>query len=127
MNACCRKILVKRFPKAIRDTFSANMWHFYPTEGESSTPIQPLQFPHLLEHSDLPMRKSLEMVGLLTVIIFFQSKKFTACKVKDEKEETITQLITQLSVTVTLLYLFEKHISYFTEVKEDHSNNIASS
>ena len=27
--------------------------------------------------------------NLLTVIIFFQSKKFTACKIKDEKEETI--------------------------------------
>ena len=67
------------------------------------------------------------MVGLLTVIIFFQSKKFTACKVKDEKEETITQLITQLSVTVTLLYFFQKYITYFTEIKEEHSNNIASS
>ena len=29
------------------------------------------------------------MVGLLTVMIFFQNKKFTACKIKDEKEETI--------------------------------------
>ena len=38
---------------------------------------------------DLPMRKTLMVVGLLAVMIFFQSKKFTACKVKDEKEETI--------------------------------------
>ena len=120
MNACCRKIFVKRLPKAIRDTFSL-------TEGESSTPLPPLQFPHLLEHPDLPMRKSLKVVGLLTVIIFFQSKKFAACKFKDEKEKTITQLITQLSVTVTLLYFSQKHITYFTEIKEEHSNNTASS
>ena len=25
---------------------------------------------------------------MLTVMIFFQSKKFTACKIKDEKEDT---------------------------------------
>ena len=29
------------------------------------------------------------MVGLLTVMILFQSKNVTACKAKDEKEETI--------------------------------------
>ena len=29
------------------------------------------------------------MVGLLTVMIFFQRKKFTACKIKDEKEGTM--------------------------------------
>ena len=62
------------------------------------------QFPCLVGHPDLPMRKTLGVVGLLTVIIFFQSKRFTACKVEGEKEETVTQLITQLSVTVTLLY-----------------------
>ena len=46
-------------------------------------------------HPDLPIRKSLRQVlGLLTVIllkrvsenIFFRSNKFTACKVKGEKE-----------------------------------------
>ena len=40
-------------------------------------------------HPDLPMRKILRVVGLLTVMIFFQSKTFTARKTKDEKEETI--------------------------------------
>ena len=64
----------------------------------------PPQFPRLVEYLDLPMRKTLRVFGLLTVTIFFQSKKFTACKVNDEKEETITLLIAQLSVTVTLLY-----------------------
>ena len=31
----------------------------------------------------------MKVVGLLTVIIFFQSKKFTASQIKDEKEETV--------------------------------------
>ena len=73
------------------------------------------------------------MVGLLAVMVFFQSKTFTACRIKGEKEETIFyflmvlnllklatrkniwyvtnrfkyksfSVITQLSVTVTLLY-----------------------
>ena len=47
------------------------------------------QFPLLVGHSDLPMRKTLRVVALLTAMIFFQSKKLTVCKVKDEKEEKI--------------------------------------
>ena len=47
------------------------------------------QFSCLVEYPDLPMRKTLRVVGLLTVIIFFQRKKFITCKIKDEKEETI--------------------------------------
>ena len=31
----------------------------------------------------------MKVVGLLTVMILFQSKKFTASKINDEKEETI--------------------------------------
>ena len=31
----------------------------------------------------------MKVVGLLTVMIFFQSKTFTASKIKDKKEETI--------------------------------------
>ena len=31
----------------------------------------------------------MKVVGLLTVMIFFQSKKFKAFKIKGEKEETI--------------------------------------
>ena len=31
----------------------------------------------------------MKVVGLLTLMIFFQSKKITASKIKDEKEETI--------------------------------------
>ena len=51
--------------------------------------LPPPQFYRLVGYPDLPMRKTLRLVGLLTVMIFFQSKKFTACKIKDEKEETI--------------------------------------
>ena len=49
----------------------------------------PLQFLSLVGYPDLPMRKTLRVVGLFTVMIFFQRKKFTVCKIKDEKEETI--------------------------------------
>ena len=49
----------------------------------------PPQFPRLVGYLDLPMSKTFRVVGLLTVVIFFQSKKLTACKIKDEKEETI--------------------------------------
>ena len=35
----------------------------------------------------------MKVVGLLTVMIFFQSKKFTACKIKDEKEEIIVDFL----------------------------------
>ena len=51
--------------------------------------LSPPQFPRLVGYPDLPMRKILRMVGQLTVMILFQSKKFTACKIKDKKEETI--------------------------------------
>ena len=42
----------------------------------------PPQFPRLAGHPDLPMRKILKVVGLFAVMIFFQRKKFTICKVK---------------------------------------------
>ena len=54
-------------------------------QGGTSSP----QFPHLVGYLDLAMRKTLRVVGLLTVMIFFQRKKFTACKIKDEKEGTM--------------------------------------
>ena len=49
----------------------------------------PTQFSRLGGYPDLPMRKTLRVNGLLTVMIFFQRKKFTACKIKDEKEEAV--------------------------------------
>ena len=48
----------------------------------------PSNFPCLVGHCDLHMRKTLRVIGPLTA--FFQNKKITACKVKDEKEETIS-------------------------------------
>ena len=50
---------------------------------------RPLQFPRLVGYPDLPMSKNLRVVGLLSIVIFFHGIKFTACKIKDEKEETI--------------------------------------
>ena len=52
-------------------------------------PPPPHQFSLLVRYPDLPIRKILRVVGLLTVMIFFQNRKFTACKINDEKEETI--------------------------------------
>ena len=62
-------------------------------QGERPNPLP--QFPPLVGHPDLLIRKTLRRVlGLLTAMIlkrvsesiYFQSNKFTTCKVKDEKE-----------------------------------------
>ena len=65
----------------------------------------PPQFPRLVGYPDLPMRKTLRVVGLLTVMIFFQSKKFTACKIKDEKEETIFYFLMVFNL-LKIIHLF---------------------
>ena len=82
------KIFGKTCLKADRDTFFPNMWISryviflsnrrgkFKLLGLQGNPV-PSQFPRLVGHPDLPMRKILKVVGLLTVIIFFQSKKFT--------------------------------------------------
>ena len=92
------KIFVKTYLKAIRDFFpiceisqyviflSSRRGKFKLLDLQGDPP--PPQFPRLLGYPDLPMRKTQRVVGLLTVMIFFQSKKNTACKIKDEKEET---------------------------------------
>ena len=81
------KIFVKTYLKAIRDTFFpicgisqyviflSNRRGKFKLLGLQGDP--PPQFPRLVGHPDLPMRKILKVVGLLTVMIFFQSKKFT--------------------------------------------------
>ena len=59
--------------------------------GLQVDPPPSTQFPRLVGHPDFPTRKTLRVVGgLFTLMIFFQSKKFTVCKIKDEKEETIS-------------------------------------
>ena len=69
------------------------------------------QVPRFVGHPDLPMSKTLRVVGLLAVMIFFQSKKFTACKVKDEKEETIFYFLMVFNL-LKIIHLFEskKHL-----------------
>ena len=67
------------------------------------------QFPTLVEHPDVPIRKTLRRVlGLLTVMvlkrvsesIFSQSNKFTGCRVKDEKEVANFLMVFNLLMTV---------------------------
>ena len=82
------KIFVKTYLKAIRDTFFPNMWNF-PICDIFIQQKGTLPLPSLVGYPDFPMIKTLRVVGLLTVMIFFKSKTFTACKIKDEKEETI--------------------------------------
>ena len=57
--------------------------------GDLQGDLPPLQFSRFVGYPDLPMSKTLKVVGLLNVMIFFQSEKFTACKIKDEKDTVI--------------------------------------
>ena len=94
------------------------MQYFYQTErgkfkllGLQGDPPPSPQFPHLMGHRDLLMRKTLRVVGLLTIIILFQSKKFTACKTKDGKEETIFYFLMMFNL-LKIIHPFEskKHL-----------------
>ena len=117
------KIFVKTYLKAIRDTFfftkcgisqyviflsnRRGKFRLSDLQGDPST----TQFLRLVGYPDLPMRKTLRVVGLLTVMIFFQSKKFTACKIKDEKEETIFYFLMVFNL-LKIIHPFEskKHL-----------------
>ena len=81
-------------------------------QGDPPPSLPPaLQFLYLVGYPDLSMRKTLRMVGLLTVMIFFQRKKFTACKIKDEKEETIFYFLMVFNL-LKIIHPFEskKHL-----------------
>ena len=52
------------------------------------------------------MRETQRVVGLLTVMIFFQRKKFRACKIKDEKEETVFCLLMAFNL-LKIIHPFE--------------------
>ena len=91
------KIFVTTYLKAIRDLFFpkceisqymiflSNRRRKFKISDFQRDPLPP-QFPRLVGYTDLPMSKTLRVVGLLTVVIFLQCKKLTACKIKDEKE-----------------------------------------
>ena len=82
---------------------------FKPLDLQGDPP--PSLLSRLLGYPDLPMRKTLRLVGLLTVMIFFQSKKLTACKIKDEKKETIFYFLIVFNL-LKIIHLFEsqKHL-----------------
>ena len=71
----------------------------------------PPQFSCLVGYPDLSMWKTLRVVFLLTVMIFFQIKKFAACKIKDEKEETTFYFLMVFSL-LKIIHPFEskKHL-----------------
>ena len=56
-------------------------------------------------------RASIIHYGLLTVMIFFQSKIFTACKIKDELEEIIFYFLKMFN-QLKIIHPFEskKHL-----------------
>ena len=76
----------------------------------------PPQFPLLVGYPDLPMRKTLRVVGLLTAMIFFQSK-FTACKIKDEKEKTIFYFLMVFNL-LKIIHPFESknHLKFVSAI-----------
>ena len=129
------KVFVKTYLKAIRDILFPNMWNFricnifIKQRGESlnfkacrETPPSP-QFPHLMGHHDLLMRKTLREVGLLTIIILFQSKKFTACKTKDGKKETVFCFLMVFNL-LKIIHPFEskKHLRTYWNLVATHGN-----
>ena len=69
------------------------------------------QSPRFVGYPDPPMSKTQRMVGLLAIMIFFQSKKFTACKIKDEKEEKIFYFLMVFNL-LKIIHPFEskKHL-----------------
>ena len=74
--------------------------------------LPPPHFPHLVGYPDLSMRKTMRVVGLLTVMVFFQSKKCIACKIKDEKVETIFYFLMVFNL-LTIIHPLEskKHLT----------------
>ena len=115
------KIFVKTYLKAIRNFFPIyeisqyviflsnrrGKFKLLDLQGDPPAP----QFPRLMGYLDLPMKKNRRLVGLLTVMIFFQRKKITACKIKDEKEETFFYFLMVFNL-LKIIHPFEskKHL-----------------
>ena len=113
------KMFVKTYLKAIRDIylffsqyviFLSNRREKVKLPDWQGDPPPP-QFPRFVGYHDLPRRKTLRVGGLFTVMIFFQRKKFTACKIKDEKEEKIFYFLMVFNL-LKIIHPFEskKHL-----------------
>ena len=65
----------------------------------------------------------MKVVGLPTVMIFFQSKKFTASKIKDEKEETVFYFLMVFNL-LKIIHPFEskKHLRTQQNLIATHKN-----
>ena len=106
MNNDAGKIFVKTCLKAVRDTFFSqyvefpNMWYFYPTEVPSFSGI--FWSPH---------EENPEGGWSAYCNDFLSKKKFTACKIKDEKEE-ITFYFLMVFNLLKIIHPFEskKHL-----------------
>ena len=91
------KVLVKTYLKSIRDTFFSKHLEYVIVLSNrrekfkllSSQGVTPPQFLCLVRHPNLPMRKTQKVVGLLNVMIFFQSKKIQHVKLKMKKRRQI--------------------------------------
>ena len=87
------KFFVKTCLTANRDTFFPNMCDFPICDIfiQQKGKVYTFRLAGIPPPPTFPssLRKTLKVVGQLTVMIFFQSKKFTACKVKDEKDEAV--------------------------------------
>ena len=72
--------------------------------------LPPPQFLRLVGYPELPRRKTLRVVGLLTVTTFFPSKNFTACKIKDKKEKTIFYFLMVFNLLKITIHLNVRNI-----------------
>ena len=65
----------------------------------------------------------MKVVGLLTVMIFFQSKTFAASKIKDEKEETIFYFLMVFNL-LKIIHPFEskKNLRTWRNLIATHKN-----
>ena len=116
------KIFVKTYLKAIRDFFpicGISQYVIFLSNRRGKLKLLGLQgdpppspFPSLSGKSWSPHEENPEGGwSSYTVVIFFESKKFTACKIKDEKEETVFYFLMVFNL-LKIIHPFEskKHL-----------------